>query len=159
MLRHLVLYVEEFQRWNFNVLMMNCRMVDWQKVLSLISSWGFCQRFLSSQISNMVCAGFKPGQSMSSGFVKGSCTAAIKITPWCQHISGHYNSRVPESSNNDQIIVATLFCYCFLLCLHIKMICPRFHILTPFTFWGIYFYKSWPILEGKNMHVIFQKKV
>ena len=47
-----------------------CGRVEWQKEVSLISSQDHCQRYSSSQISNMPQAGFEPIQNLSSGFVK-----------------------------------------------------------------------------------------
>ena len=44
--------------------------VHLRKVLSLISIWYHCQRFLPSQISDMPQVGFAPAQNLSSGFAE-----------------------------------------------------------------------------------------
>ena len=54
------------------MMMMNCfcNMVDRQKVFSLISSRGLCQRSSPSRISDMPRVGFEPVQNLHSGFVE-----------------------------------------------------------------------------------------
>ena len=59
-----------------------CGRVELQKEFSLISSQDHCQRYSSSQISNMPRAGFEPIQNLSSGFVKWSYAVVITTTPW-----------------------------------------------------------------------------
>ena len=46
------------------------RMVDRTKAFSLISSRDHCQRFLPSQIFQMLRAAFEPAQNLISGFVE-----------------------------------------------------------------------------------------
>ena len=40
-----------------------------------------CQRFLPSQISDTLHAGFEPAQNLSSGFIEWSCAVVITATP------------------------------------------------------------------------------
>ena len=47
-----------------------CGMVDRQKTCSLISSWGHCQRFSPSRISDTPPAGFEPALNLSLGLVE-----------------------------------------------------------------------------------------
>ena len=65
------------------MMMMNslCGMVDWQKGFSLIYNWDHCQRLSLSRISNMLWAGFKSAQNLSSALVEWSCAVVITITP------------------------------------------------------------------------------
>ena len=58
-----------------------CGMVDRRKAFSLISSQDHCQRSSPSWISDMLQAGFKPAQNLSSGFVEWSCAVVITTTP------------------------------------------------------------------------------
>ena len=60
-----------WEKWNMKI-MMNyfCKMVDQQRMLSLISSQDHCQRFSPSQISNTLQAGYKPVRNLSSDFVE-----------------------------------------------------------------------------------------
>ena len=46
-----------------------CGIVDRRKAFSHISSWGYCQRSLPSQISDTPRAGFEHGQNLSSGLL------------------------------------------------------------------------------------------
>ena len=47
-----------------------CGMVDRRKACSLISSWGHCQRFSPSRISDTPPAGFEPALNLSLGLVE-----------------------------------------------------------------------------------------
>ena len=66
------------------MVMMNCfcGMVDLRKALSLIFSWGHCQRSLSSRISDTPQAGFELVQNLTSSLVEWSCAVVITTTPW-----------------------------------------------------------------------------
>ena len=46
-----------------------CGIVDRRKAFSRISSWGYCQRSLPSQISDTPRAGFEHAQNLSSGLL------------------------------------------------------------------------------------------
>ena len=59
-----------------------CGTVDQQMALSLISSWDHCHRSSMSQIYDMLLAGFKPGQNLSSGLVEWSCAVVITTVSW-----------------------------------------------------------------------------
>ena len=58
-----------------------CRMVDRQKLLSLIPIRDHCQSFSPLQISDILRAGFQPVQNLSSGFVESSCAVVVTTTP------------------------------------------------------------------------------
>ena len=58
-----------------------CGMVGWQNMISLISSWGHCQRSSPLQIFHAPQAGFGPVQNLSSGLVEWSCAIVITTTP------------------------------------------------------------------------------
>ena len=64
-------------------MMMNCfcSMFDRRKAFSFISSRDHWQRYSPSRISEMLRAGFKPAQNLSSGSVEWSCAVAITNTP------------------------------------------------------------------------------
>ena len=68
------------------MMMMNCffGMADRQKASNIISSGGYCQRFLPSQTSGSQTSGtrrveFEPARSLR--FFKRSCTVVITTTP------------------------------------------------------------------------------
>ena len=58
-----------------------CGMVDRQKLFSLISSREHRQRFSPPRILDTPRAGLEPEQSLSLGFVEGSCAVVITTTP------------------------------------------------------------------------------
>ena len=73
-------------------LLMNCfcGMVNQQKLFSLISSHGHCQRSSPSWISDMPQAGFESVQNMSLGLVEWSRALVITTAP-CHHpFSTHF---------------------------------------------------------------------
>ena len=59
-------------KYDDDKLMMNCfcGMVVPRKAFSFISSWDYCQRFSSSQISNTPRARFEPAQNLSLGLAE-----------------------------------------------------------------------------------------
>ena len=60
-------------------MMINCGMVDQQKVFLLISSLDHGQRSSPSQICDMPRAGFEPVQHLSSGLTEWSCAVVITL--------------------------------------------------------------------------------
>ena len=83
-------------------------MVDQQNAFSLNSSWDHCQRSTSSQISNMLWAGFESMQNLSSGFVEWSCAVVITNTPRYQLVTQKKNfyKNVCVSNSKCNIIFA-----------------------------------------------------
>ena len=58
-----------------------CRMIDRRKILSIISSGKHCQRFLPSQILDILVTGFEPIQTLSLDFHERNCAVVISTTP------------------------------------------------------------------------------
>ena len=56
-----------------------CGMVDWRKVLSLISSRDHCQRSSPSRISDTPQVGFETAQNLILGLVKWNCAIVFLV--------------------------------------------------------------------------------
>ena len=87
-------------------MMMNCfcRMVDRQKVFTLIPRRDHCHRCSASQISNTPRAGFEPPQNLGSGFVERSCAVVITTTTG-QHMK---NLNVDYGCDNLSLRMVTI---------------------------------------------------